>query len=231
MIRGYASEATGGGALSSMEICQDIMACNKTLATAYTMAALESADPSVRRTFRQLGRDCERVAYRAFEILHTNGHYDVKSATPTEMRQVEDMLDSFLRGQAVPNAEPSRSPGSGWQRPAAVETQRTYAHNRTYSPERGFGAERAFDAERPFAGERSFGSERTYGADRTFGAERNYGADRPYGAERTFQPDRPLGTDRPVAPGTSPYGSERSPSYGEARTERSQLPDWARARV
>jgi hypothetical protein len=100
--RAYADDER---ALTDMEIVQDIMFCQKNLAGVYTTAALEAADPSIRRTFRQMGRDCERVAFRAFEILHEGGHYDTKQASTGEIRQMEDTIGGFLRGSAVPNAQ------------------------------------------------------------------------------------------------------------------------------
>lgn len=171
-----------------MEICQEVMACNKTLATTYTVAALESADPSIRRTFRQMGRDCERVAYRAFEILHTQGHYEVKSAPSSEVRNVEDMLQSFLRGQAVPNAQEPRPPQNNWQRGAGLETERTYAGERSFGNERPFAGERGYASERPY--ERAYDADRTVGAGAgSYAGERSpasYGSVR---AERTDLPD------------------------------------------
>lgn len=208
MARGYAGEATGQS-LTSMEICQEIMECEKALATNYTVAALEAADPSVRRTFRQMGRDCERVAYRAFEILHSQGHYDVKPASAAELRGVEDMLESFQRGHAVPNAQESRAPHSTWQRADLPENERGYAGERAY-----------LASDRPFAGDRSFGTERGYAG------ERGHASERPFASERGY--DRPYNADRSVAAG---YGSDRyAPAYGSARAERADLPDWARSR-
>lgn len=84
--------------LDDTEICYDILECQKSLASAYTKAALEAADPNVRRSFRQLGRDVERCAYRAFEILHENGQYQIKQASPQQVRHVETMLSQFARG-------------------------------------------------------------------------------------------------------------------------------------
>ena len=111
MPRSYATEET----LSPMDMAQDLMECHKTLAGEYTKAALESSAPALRRTFRQLGRDCERVAFHAWEVLHEQGHYPVKTASQSECQEVEDMLDSFRRGYAVPNAQQG-SPPQRWGR-------------------------------------------------------------------------------------------------------------------
>ena len=83
--------------LDDTEICYDILEGQKALAASYTKAALEAADPTVRRSFRQLGRDVERLAYRAFEILHEHGQYQVKQANPQQVRHVEQMLSQFSR--------------------------------------------------------------------------------------------------------------------------------------
>jgi hypothetical protein len=139
VARSYATEQEP---LTSMEIAQEIMECNKTLATQYTTAALEAADPSIRRAFRQMGRDCERVAYRAFEILHEQGLYSVKPAGQADVRQVEEMLDTFLRGQAVPNPT-GGTPGHRWGRAPS------YAGERERSGYGGgYGADRDRDRDR-----------------------------------------------------------------------------------
>lgn len=98
--------------LDDTEICYDILECQKSLASAYTKAALESADPNVRRSFRQLGRDVERLAYRAFEILHEQGQYQIKQANPQQIRHVETMLSQFARDglAALPDRRPSMRP-------------------------------------------------------------------------------------------------------------------------
>lgn len=140
MPRSYPTEET---TLTSMDIAQDILECHKTLASEYTKAALESAEPSVRRTFRQMGRDCERVAFHAWEVLHEHGHYPVKSAPQSECQQVEEMLESFQRGYAVPNAQPGSA--SRWGR----------GSNYGGAPERAERFERAERAERGERSERS----------------------------------------------------------------------------
>jgi len=129
MPRAYAAEEH---ALTDMDVAQEIMICQKNLAHIYTTAALECADPTVRRTFRQMGRDCERVAFKAFEILNERGHYPVKPAPASEIRQIEDMLDSFLRGEAVPPAQPQ----GRWGRPAPYEARNPYSAERPYGTER-----------------------------------------------------------------------------------------------
>lgn len=95
--------------LDDTEICYDILECQKSLASAYTKAALEAADPNVRRSFRQLGRDVERLAYQAFEILHEHGQYHVKQASPQQIHHVETMLSQFSRSglAALPDRRPS----------------------------------------------------------------------------------------------------------------------------
>jgi hypothetical protein len=109
--RNYANDETG---LSAMEIVQDVMQCYKSMAEGYTTAALEGASVGARRTFRQLGRDCERVAFHAWEILNAEGHYGVKNASEADRQRVEEMLDSFRRGEAVPAA--SSPPSQRWGR-------------------------------------------------------------------------------------------------------------------
>lgn len=111
MPRTYQNEDT---ILSSMDIAQEILQCSKTLSQDYTWAALESAAPQVRRAFRQMARDSERTAFHAWEILHEHGHYQVKAAPQSECQQVEDMLESFQHGYAVPNAPGASS--SRWGR-------------------------------------------------------------------------------------------------------------------
>jgi len=187
-----------GEALSGMDIAQDILECNKTLAAEYTKASLEAADPNLRRSFRQMGRDCERVAYRAFEVLHERGHYDVKRASQQECRQIEEMLESFQRGAAVPNASANTST-SRWSRSTSA-----FGERGSYAAERS-----SYASDRP-----SYASERTpYASDRpSYTSERSsYGSERAYASERT------------------PVSSERT-SFAADRTERSELPEWARAR-
>ncbi len=97
------------GQLDDTEIAYDILECQKALASAYTKATLEATDPNVRRAFRQLGRDTEQLAYRAFQILHQHGQYQVKPASSQQIQQVETMLTQFSRDglAALPDRRPS----------------------------------------------------------------------------------------------------------------------------
>ncbi len=169
MPRSYAPEE---GSLSSMDMARDILECHKTLASEYTKAALESTAPALRRTFRQLGRDCERVAFHAWEVLHEQGHYPVKSAPQSECQQAQEMIDSFRRGLAVPNAQGS-SANQRWGRPS------------------------------------------NYG-----GAPERYGVG-----------DRYSGGERYPAVTGDRYGAGADRDAPTERSERGELPEWARARI
>jgi spore coat protein CotF len=195
--RSYAME---DGSLSSMEMAQDILECHKALACEYTKAALESSEPSVRRTFRQLGRDCERVAFHAWEVLHEHGHYPIKSAPQSECQQVEQMIESFQHGAAVPNAQGTSS--QRWGR----------ASNYGGAPDR-YGTT----------------TTERYGAstaDRYVGSTTDrYGAGVDRYATTTADRFGPSADRYTASTDRYPSSADRM-----ERNERGELPDWARAR-
>ncbi|MGI6226048.1 MAG: spore coat protein [Peptococcales bacterium] len=78
--------------LDDRDIASGMLGCHKASALVKTLAALECADPNLRRMIQQGSNNCSEMAYEVWQYMNQNGYYQV----PT-MKQMttNTMMESY----------------------------------------------------------------------------------------------------------------------------------------
>jgi spore coat protein CotF len=78
--------------LSDRDIASGMLGCHKSSALMKTMAALECAEPNLRRMLQQGSTNCSEMAYEVWQYMNENGYYQV----PTMKQMTTDtMISSY----------------------------------------------------------------------------------------------------------------------------------------
>lgn len=93
--------------LKDQDIASGMLCLHKSSALTKTMAALECADPNLRRMIQQSSTNCSEMAYEVWQYMNQNGYYQV----PT-MKQMttNTMTQSYATAPADPSMDNNMRP-------------------------------------------------------------------------------------------------------------------------
>jgi spore coat protein CotF len=97
--------------MDDRDVSSGMLGCHKASAGLKMMAALECADPGLRRTLQQAAMNCSEQAYEVWQYMNHNGYYQVPTLVERTMNAV---LQGYEQGDAA-------QPGDSFQGHAAQQ--------------------------------------------------------------------------------------------------------------
>lgn len=150
--------------LDDRDILTDLLLCAKQLLSAYGTAAIESTNPQLRQTLKQIAKTESEFHTKAFDMMQQRGWYETPRSDANLARQVASLWTQKIQQHEHPQSGHNEQYQQQWQQPSDG-SQWNYQSN-SQPPAAQWGqpqqhvASRSWDAQQSYAQQQP---QQTYG--------------------------------------------------------------------